>query len=257
MHRGPSESGWFARIGRFLGIMSRPADERVGAHGPTRWSARLWLTVVAGLLVVGAGVGALVAGISGSGGQQAATGTRGALPNNRLTHSQMFHRSASRRANWPSCRRRRRSPALLRLRSIWPPSRPPAASWYIPCPNRFSSPGLGGSRSRCCRLPNSAARPGFLWCRPARDGLRYCFRVGPTVPRGGFIPVEAADRGSKSGAVRMSSGFRLALASSAWIMAASRWERGRWPWGHRGRRHPPAGPSCSRRWHHRIPPTAR
>jgi lipoprotein-anchoring transpeptidase ErfK/SrfK len=80
MHSRSSARAWFALIGRFLGIMSSPADERDGAHGIRQWSGRLWLTVVAGLVVVAAGVGALVVGVSGSTNQQAraqaATGYR-------------------------------------------------------------------------------------------------------------------------------------------------------------------------------------
>ena len=73
MQSRSSARGWFAHIGRFLGGMSSPADERDGAHGVRQWSGRLWLMVVAGLVVVGAGVGALVVGISGSSHQAGAT----------------------------------------------------------------------------------------------------------------------------------------------------------------------------------------
>ena len=59
--------------------MSSPGGERDGAHR-IRQSGLLWFTVVAGLAVVGAGVGVLVVGISGSISQQAraqaATGYR-------------------------------------------------------------------------------------------------------------------------------------------------------------------------------------
>lgn len=60
--------------------MSSPADARGAAHGIRQWSGLLWFTVVAGLAVIGAGVGALVVGINGSSNQlaraQAATGYR-------------------------------------------------------------------------------------------------------------------------------------------------------------------------------------
>lgn len=71
MHSRSSARAWFALIGRFLGIMPSPADERGGATGIRRWPGRLWLTVAAGLVVAGAGAGALVVGLSGSPNQQA------------------------------------------------------------------------------------------------------------------------------------------------------------------------------------------
>lgn len=72
MHSRRSAGDWFAHIGRSLGIMPSPADERSGTHGIRQWSVRLWLIAAAGLVVVvGAGVGALVVGTSGSSNQQA------------------------------------------------------------------------------------------------------------------------------------------------------------------------------------------